>query len=248
MKILLPVGVLVVVVGVVLWLRGSLPGHMTPRTFPPSLFQSSDAASRAPFQGTLASRAKTLETMPRNGAREPALRELALEWAAQSPTAAQNWAATLTNEADRNAALAYIAGVWADADPAAAVDMAQREHLPAAVLDNLIQQWGEKNFPAALAWVSNLPTGPNVDEALMRLAIARSEVDPAAAAALVTQRLSPGRMQEEAVMAVLYQWVRQDESAASAWVNRFPPGPFRARAEAEVKRFNLRRLSSAGHS
>lgn len=192
-------------------------------------------------------RAVAIEKLPRDAEREKAVRELAQEWTAKAPGAAENWAASLADAAERETALTHVSLTAANSDPATAMEMAQWYHLPPGTVQNLAQIWGKKDFSAALGWASDLSPGPAKEVALSRIFLTRAESDPAGAATLVSERLAPGPMQEEAAISVLYYWLRRDTIAASAWVAQFPPGKMRTRAENEVRGFFAQRndLSSA---
>jgi hypothetical protein len=79
------------------------------------------------------------------------------------------------------------------------------------------------------------PPGEQRDQLLQRIAFVVAKTNPAEAAQLVSQQMSPGQTQTEAAISVLYQWTQQDPAAAMAWAESFPPGDLRERAINEVK-------------
>jgi hypothetical protein len=103
------------------------------------------------------------------------------------------------------------------------------------LLDNLAQQWASQDIQAACAWAMAKPPGEQRDQLLQRIAFVAAKNNPAEAVQLVSQQMSPGQIQSEAAISVLYQWTRQDAAAAMAWAEAFPPGDLRERAINEVK-------------
>ena len=87
--------------------------------------------------------------------------------------------------------------------------------------------------PAPGRWPE--PAGEQRDRLLQRIAFVEAKTDPAEAGRLVSEQMSPGQIQNEAAISVLYQWARQDAAAAQAWAESFPPGDLRDRAINEVK-------------
>jgi hypothetical protein len=103
------------------------------------------------------------------------------------------------------------------------------------LLDNMTQQWAAQDIQAASAWALAKPAGEQRDRLLQRIAFAESKTDPAEAAQLIAQQMSPGSFQNEAAVTVVYQWAQQDAKAALAWAESFPAGDLRERAITEVK-------------
>lgn len=102
------------------------------------------------------------------------------------------------------------------------------------LLDNLAQQWAERDFEAATGWALSKAPGEPRDRLLQRMAFARAGTDPEAAGRLVAKEMSPGHHRDEAAMAVLHQWIQTDAGAALAWIDSFPAGALRERALDEV--------------
>lgn len=138
----------------------------------------------------------------------------------------------------RDEALKAVCYGVAQDDPAAALSIAQKTHLdqqPGAVMDNIVQQWGDKDLASAYAWVNQQPAGSERDGMMTRIAYLYSKSDPSDAANLIMQQMSPGEKQTEAAMMVLHQWGLRDMSGAAAWVATFPDGPLRERALKELE-------------
>ena len=146
-------------------------------------------------------------------------------------------AAELDDADERWARLAKACLRWTDYDPLGALQRVHELGLDdthRAILADVVQRWAGQNLAAALAWVTSRPPNAERDDMLARVAVAWSESQPTAAVRLVVEEMAPGLMQDEAGIAILHRWARQDFAAASAWVARFPLGDLRDRACAEL--------------
>ena len=190
-----------------------------------------------PFQ----KRALQLAAMPPDTPRENAVRDLAQEWAKDSPLAAEQWAQALQDPAERERALTHDCFEVAPQDPREAIRIAQGHKLHPATLDALTGIWASADFAAASSWADTLPPGEPRDRLLMRLVQSRASTSPAEAAALLSESPLTGTMQDEAAMAVLHQWLLKDPEAARQWVELFPHGPLKERATIEVKSMTAHR-------
>ena len=135
----------------------------------------------------------------------------------------------------RDTVVEIVCARVAESHPAEAVALAERysggcSHL----LENLVYQWSDQNEPAAMAYALSKPPGEERDRLFSRVALTRSKEDPADAAKLVAEWISPGAVQNEAAMSVLHQWGLRDPTAALAWAQLFPEESFRDRALNEV--------------
>jgi hypothetical protein len=169
--------------------------------------------------------------------REEFLRELR-KWARRDVDGALASVANLADEELRGEALEFICYGVAESNPAKAVNLAVSSGLqdrPGAVVQNLVQQWAVADLPSALAWTTKQPNGEQRDEYMARVALEYSRRMPADAARLVVDQIPPGPAQTESAMTVLHQWAIQDLPAAAAWVAKFPDGPLRTRAVAELE-------------
>ena len=102
------------------------------------------------------------------------------------------------------------------------------------LLENLVHQWADQNEPAALAYAMRKPPGEERDRLLGRVAFTRSKENPADAAKLVAEWISPGEVQNEAAVSVLHEWALRDPRAALAWAQLFSENSLRDRALTEV--------------
>ncbi len=159
-------------------------------------------------------------------------------WAAKDPEAALAAAMKLPEGDERNQALSAVCLGLAQTDPADAVKTAQTLHLdnqPGAVMETLVQQWAATDVSSALDWANSQPASGQRDGFTTRIAYVMSRNDPADAANLVINQISPGPAQDEAVMTVLNQWANQNLLAATSWVKGFPAGPLQTRAVNELE-------------
>ena len=178
------------------------------------------------------------KSLPAGRWRQTTIRRVAQDWAAQDWASAEKWAGHLADENERASTLTDVCFQVAPTNAPQAIAMAEEHGLgsvPGAVLENLVQQWAGQDLPAASSWVLNQPAGPQRDQMLQRLAYVESQTEPAAAADLVVEQIPSGPIQNEAAMTVLHQWATRDLVAATAWVNAFPPGALRDRAETELR-------------
>lgn len=178
------------------------------------------------------------KTLPAGRWRETIVRQLAQDWAGQDPAGAEKWASRLPEQTERDSTVSAVCFQVAQTDARSAIEMAERQGLgvaPGAVMENLVQLWAAQDIPSASAWVQAFPAGDERDAMWGRLAYVQSASQPAAAADLVVDQIPAGPIQNEAVISVLHQWAARDLTAATAWVNQFPPGALRDRAEQELR-------------
>lgn len=180
-------------------------------------------------------RSEEIAAMPRTTEREDAIRSLAHEWAAEDFAGAERWAAAFEDPADLNRALTHVCLERAGSDPRDAIEMAQWHKLGYGTVEVIAGRWAEADFGAAAAWVKELPEGEMRDGLLARLALSRAETAPAEAASMVATSLAAGKVQEEAAISVLHQWLLRDPKTAEQWVAAFPEGPLKRRASHEIQ-------------
>lgn len=169
--------------------------------------------------------------------REIALLRVAQAWADRNPEAAAGWANALRNQEERGALLNGIFAEVAQADPAKALQMAETHGMLSfspGMTGNLVQQWAARDYGAALRWTEAQPSGSPRDEMFLRLAMARCASSPEEAAGMVSERIAPGSIQEEAAITIISRWAATDPEAAREWANTFDPGDFRERALNEI--------------
>ena len=163
------------------------------------------------------------------------------EWARSFPAEALAWLTNAPDGPQRDTVAEIVFPQLAQTNAAAAVVLAENclggesNNVTQNLLDNLAQLWAEQDEQAASAWALAKPAGDQRDQLLQRIALIAAKTNPVEAGQLVSEQMSPGQIQNEAAISVLYQWTQQDAAAAMAWAESFPPGDFRDRAISEVK-------------
>jgi hypothetical protein len=157
------------------------------------------------------------------------------EWASTNFDAALAFVQQLPDGDEKTDALEAVCFGLAQKDPALAMTKAQELQEPAPVVENLAQQWADRDMTSTLSWAHNQPAGDMRDEVFQRIALVLSQRDPLNAANLVLEQVPAGPNQNEAIMTVLHQWANKDLTAAVNWVKTFPDDAFRERALQELE-------------
>ena len=156
-----------------------------------------------------------------------AIHRLALLWGALDPGRAVNWARSLPDTAERDATLIDIANGLSSVDPARGVELREQfvaATQPDSALSNLVQQWANHDFDAALAWTNARAPGAQRDDLMQRIIYVRAAAgDPAAAARLVTESALTGEAKSAAVASVNQEWEQRDATAAQEWMQTLGP-------------------------
>jgi len=170
--------------------------------------------------------------------REKARRLVLQTWTTLDSSAALSWVAKLATPYEHQTAMDQVFTQMLERDPQGAMQTAI-SHLDEAqndLLGHLIQKWTAQDFSAAHDWVKQQPSGEQRDGLLAHMAFEQSKTSPMDAARLVSQEISPGDTQIEAAIWVLDQWALSDPKGASAWLDQFPEGATRVRAQDELSR------------
>ncbi|HEX9046256.1 MAG TPA: hypothetical protein VF988_04460 [Verrucomicrobiae bacterium] len=194
---------------------------------------------------------KLAESIVADAGRRDVLRTVAQAWADKDSSAALAWAAQLADEYERRNALSDVTIETAKSAPEQAIDMAQQYHLNEGandLLPTLAVQWADKDLSGALSWAAKQPAGDQRNEILSRLAFIESQTAPVDAANMVLAEIPAGSVQQEAVLSVLHQWSLKDLAAASAWVEAFPDGGLKTRAQNEMLAISRNQASLAAGS
>jgi hypothetical protein len=177
-----------------------------------------------------------LETVPSAPVDLPADPDELREWARQNPEKALAWMRSAAAGEAHDTVVEIVCARVAESNPAEAVALAERYAGGCSnLLENLVHQWADQNESAARAYAINKPPGEERDRLLSRVAFTRSKENPADAAKLVAEWISPGEVQNEAAISVLHQWALRDPDAALAWAQLFPEESLRGRALKEVE-------------
>lgn len=173
--------------------------------------------------------------MPMEGAREETIRILAEEWTAADSEAAERWAMSLDVVEERKQALTHICIHSASADPRRAIQLAQVHELHESLIHAAANIWASKDAVAASEWASSLPDGQLRDQVHLQLLLIEADAAPSSAAARLQTLYPSGGMQEEATLAVLHRWLRQNADEAQRWVATFNEGILKERAMTEIR-------------
>jgi hypothetical protein len=190
--------------------------------------------------------AEFAESLEPGDQRDQILNQIARAWALKDAATALNWASERRDTDERERLLDVIRSerekrdgpdapesVVVD-DLATAVKQFAWDKSQASAVETLTQKWAAKNLSAALEWVEQVPEGGMRDSLLLRIALVQAETAPAEAACLVVGQIPPGPRQTEAVISIVHRWGLQGFDGAVAWVNRFPDGELKTRAQREL--------------
>ena len=159
----------------------------------------------------------------------------AREWARQNPHHALAWMLNAPAGEKRDTVAEMACARVAESDPARAVSLAESYSGGCSnLLENMVQQWAERDQPGATAYAMQKPPGDERDRLLSRVAFTRAKENPRDAANLVAESISPGDVQNEAAISVLHQWALRDPKSALAWVEGFGVEALRDRALTEM--------------
>lgn len=150
------------------------------------------------------------------------------------PAAALQWANGLSDAAEREAALEAIA--WRTTLDDLPVAVEALESLPAGMARNrlaahLVAEWATREPESALEWAKKRGEESERDEALCGWVVATGELSPERAGTLAADEISPGPVQNRAVVSVLQRWAPKDYRAAAVWVAAFPEGSLKNDAQ-----------------
>lgn len=96
----------------------------------------------------------------------------AMEWAAQEPAAAADWAGDISDRPLRAKVFAGIITAWSERDPAAAAIMVNQlpvGRLHADTVISIVQRWTQQSPSDAAEWVGRFPDGVLRDTAMNHL-------------------------------------------------------------------------------
>ena len=169
--------------------------------------------------------------------RDELLSRVIRNWAEQDIGGALTWLTSLLDSADRSLVSVASTNQVARTDPAGALDLALalRVGLDDGSFERMAQLWAEEHPADAVNWAVNQPRGPVRDRLLARVAHVRAQQEPAAAARLVLDHMTPGTARDAAVLAVVRRWAIYDPAGATLWVDQFPSGALRAQAVVELE-------------
>jgi hypothetical protein len=167
---------------------------------------------------------------------------VAQSWATLNPDDAQEWASSLQSPSDnpteRDTMVSYVGFAIANTDLGRTVQLLEETSLnwdrQEIMVENLAQQWAEHDLQPLVKWLDKLPPGKERDTLFARIVNAQARIDPMAAGKIVSEKIAPGPIQQDAAAYVVQLWAWNDRQAATDWVNQFPPGDVRDRVSGEL--------------
>jgi hypothetical protein len=173
------------------------------------------------------------ETLPDGLLRTDVMRVTVENWSKSDPSEAAKWVSQLVDSNQRDTMLSCLCFQVAQTDTGMAIQILEQQGVDderrKAMLGNLAQQLASQNLQGALAWAGNY-VGEDKDDLVAQIALAESKTDPAAAALIISQQISPGPVQNETALSIVNQWAQTDTAAATSWVDEFPAGEVRDKA------------------
>ena len=169
--------------------------------------------------------------------REQVLLRIADAWAGTDAQAAFDWSHRLPQSEERKNCRAAICRKLALSDPARAVALSESfpDEGQGPLLASLTSLWMARDSAAATAWIS-AQKSPDLRDLCWQVGVSElAKKSPEQAANLAVDHIASETLQAEAVISVLHQWILRDRKAAAEWVDLFPAGPLRTRAEGELK-------------
>lgn len=162
-----------------------------------------------------------------------------LGWAGSDLDGAIKWVLSRAPGEARNKLLITLGHEWVRTNPKDVIILA--ENLPGSperdqMMTRAAAEWAVTDGSAALTWAREITEPDRRAQTLAGVAVAFSEQHPEAAANVVTNELTPGRLQDDAVVAIVQRWARTKPEDAAAWVSHFSDGQlFNASVENLVK-------------
>lgn len=162
--------------------------------------------------------------------REQALLVASREFGAD-PQVTIAWLAKLQDQAERSICRSAACQRMIGVAPEAALGIAGSDD---QLLTELAAAYVARAPREGFDWIANNFAREKRDRLLAAGIQALADSSPEEAATLAVAKIEDPSLQEEAVMSALHQWVIRDRKAAAAWVELFPEGPLRERAEGEL--------------
>ena len=148
--------------------------------------------------------------------------------AQSSPEEAARWAAALPPGKEQDRAALVVIDRWTGTDPAAAAAWTTQfaeGPLREQAMSVVARQWGLRDWNAAAGWLETLPMGSSRDAAIGAFVTSADGYDIKLALEWANQMEAPDsramRVEDTA-----RRWLREDNSAARAWLEKaqLPPG------------------------
>ena len=162
--------------------------------------------------------------------REQALLVASKEFGYDPPVAIK-WLLKLGNQEERRICRAAACRQMLETMPEAALGLAETDD---TLLAELTAAYVARSPEDGLKWIAEKAAPEKRDRFLAAGIQALAARSPEEAAILAVSGIEDPVLLEEAVISALHQWALTDRERAAAWVELFPEGPLRERAEGEL--------------
>ncbi len=149
----------------------------------------------------------------------------ALRWAVADLGEATVWARNLPEGESRFEIMAAIGNEAVRNDPLAALNLAVELPAGAAQTDLMtrgVTAWANTDSDSAMAWADKIEDKALREKLIGGVVLASAEQNPADAAKIALQKISPGDEQDRMIITIVQYWAQADPAVASAWVSKFP--------------------------
>ena len=193
-----------------------------PRTTPTPIVSSLEAEPAEPEAGStsdnIIDRMKAALARPGGRRTYATFSKLADSIDPDNVRAVLAFAEGLQKPQEKSMVLSLVVGRWAEFDPQAAIDYAQK--IPPGTSRNwaitsAVAGWAERDPSAATSWAQQMPPGPARDQAMQTIVSALADKDPNAALTFL-QTLPAGRNRQNLYWPIFSKWTATDPHAAAA--------------------------------
>jgi hypothetical protein len=152
----------------------------------------------------------------------------AISLAESSPEEAARWAAALPPGKDQDQAVLAVINHWTGTNPVAAASWTTQfaeGPLRERAMSIVARQWGQRDWNAAAGWLETLPIGSSRDAAIGAFVTSADGYDIKLALEWANQMEAPDSRATR-VEDTARRWLREDNAAARAWLEKaqLPPG------------------------
>jgi len=173
------------------------------------------------------SAANWVRDRPADSWRSESMTVVATTWANRDFGAAVAWARELPEESDRLGSLQAVADEAVRSHPIESLQLAVNlpaDHKSDGIILRASSEWATRDASDAANWARQIEDEILRQEVLAGIATAWADTDPQSAAVVVSEELSAGSLQSNAVVCVAQRWAQQEPEAAASWVECFPDG------------------------
>jgi len=152
--------------------------------------------------------------------RKSAMQSLASGWSQKNPEAVLQWAAALSDPAERTNIVRSALSRWAGNSPESAARYVERlpESERSGAIQAVVNQWASKDTEAAANWLRQQPQGAAKDSAISSIAHTISREDPQTAMDWAATISDPANRNRQ-IEGLARDWLRQDAASARAWIS-----------------------------